>query len=34
MTSFASVLGIGTTNTAPTYKGIYRGTWKHPNPDP
>lgn len=34
MTSFASVLGIGTTNTAPTYKGIYHGTWKHPNPDP
>ena len=32
MTSFASVLGIGATAEAPTYRGIYKGKWKHPNP--
>ena len=32
MTSFASVLGIGTVNKAPTYDGIYHGDWVHPNP--
>lgn len=34
MTSFASVLGIGTVNEAPTYRGIYKGEWKHRNPSP
>lgn len=33
MTSFASILGIGTVSEAPTYKGIYKGKWTHPNPD-
>jgi transposase-like protein len=29
MTSFASVLGIGTVNEAPTYEGLYDGEWEH-----
>lgn len=32
MTSFASVLGIGTVSEAPTYEGLYKGKWLHPNP--
>jgi len=34
MTSFASVLGIGTINASPTYRGLYDGDWTHPNPPP
>lgn len=32
MTSFASVLGIGTVNAGPTYRTLYDGDWTHPNP--
>ncbi len=32
MTSFASVLGIGTVREGPTYEGLYEGDYKHPNP--
>ena len=32
MTSFASVLGIGTVSAGPTYEGLYGGEWTHPNP--
>jgi hypothetical protein len=33
MTSFASVLGIGTVTEGPTYDGLYDGTYTHKNPD-
>ncbi len=33
MTSFASVLGIGTVSEGPTYEGLYGGAWVHKNPD-
>lgn len=33
MTSFASVLGIGTVRSGPTYRGLYDGDYAHPNPD-
>lgn len=33
MTSFASVLGIGTVSEGPTYRGLYDGDYAHPNPD-
>jgi hypothetical protein len=33
MTSFASVLGIGSVRTGPTYEGLYGGEYAHPNPD-
>jgi transposase-like protein len=33
MTSFASVLGIGSVRTGPTYEGLYGGEYLHPNPD-
>ncbi len=33
MTSFASVLGIGSVSEGPTYEGLYGGTWVHKNPD-
>jgi hypothetical protein len=33
MTSFASVLGIGSVRTGPTYDGLYGGEYAHPNPD-
>jgi len=29
--AFLSVLGIGTQVAGPTYRGIYRGSWVHPN---
>ena len=32
MAAFQSVLGIGSHQPGPTYEGIYRGTWHHPNP--
>jgi transposase-like protein len=32
MTSFNSVLGIGTLVEGPTYEGLYSGEWVHPNP--
>lgn len=31
MAAFNAVLGIGTQVQGPTYRGIYRGTWLHPN---
>ncbi len=34
MTSFASVLGIGTVRSGPTYRGLYDGDYVHPNPPP
>lgn len=33
MTSFASVLGIGSVRTGPTYEGLYGGEYIHPNPE-
>ena len=33
MTSFASVLGIGSVSAGPTYEGLYEGRWAHKNPD-
>lgn len=33
MTSFASVLGIGSVSKAPTYDGLYEGTWEHKRND-
>lgn len=33
MTSFSSVLGIGTVRRGPTYEGLYSGDYAHPNPD-
>lgn len=30
MAAFASVLGIAVRSAAPTYAGLYRGTWEHP----
>lgn len=33
MTSFASVLGIGSVRSGPTYRGLYDGDYAHPNPD-
>lgn len=33
MTSFASVLGIGSVRTGPTYEGLYKGDYVHINPD-
>lgn len=32
MAAFQTILGIGSHATAPTYKGLYTGTWGHPNP--
>ncbi len=32
MAAFQTALGIGSRVPAPTYKGIYRGKWRHPNP--
>lgn len=32
MTAFHSVLGIAVRVEGPTYEGLYRGTWRHPNP--
>jgi len=32
MAAFQTVLGIGSQVHGPTYKGIYGGKWKHPNP--
>lgn len=33
MTSFASVLGIGSVRSGPTYEGLYKGDYVHPNPE-
>jgi hypothetical protein len=33
MTSFNSVLGIGSVGEAPTYAALYSGEWIHPNPE-
>jgi len=33
MTSFASVLGIGSVRSGPTYDGLYGGEYQHPNPE-
>lgn len=33
-TSFASVLGIGTLGTGPTYEGLYGGDWEHKHNPP
>jgi hypothetical protein len=30
MVAFVSVLGIAVRTSAPTYAGLYRGTWEHP----
>lgn len=32
MAAFQTVLGIGSNVRGPTYKGVYRGAWIHPNP--
>jgi transposase-like protein len=32
MAAFQTVLGIGAHKEGPTYEGLYKGTWIHPNP--
>lgn len=32
MAAFQTLLGIGSHRTGPTYEGLYKGTWIHPNP--